>query len=545
MIKNLRLLASLIVIAIVLFPLITGVKVYSQQQLEEEIEIRMDTYGGNVKTLVKIRGDALTNMDILKAYIPKSFYNETTDFIQVEGVDQNDETVPLDFTLSDIDDNYLLQVRLEDGVKTVVVNIYQPEEIIPVEPRRYLVRILSYLKLNADVRMSDVVIRPPLDVSGVAEELPIGYSQAQVSPEGVTPAQFEISRVLSEADIRILNKTLIEEIPLRQATSTKTSLILADAWVNMTLYPSFEGKLHGEMNIKLENKDLITWPRDTEIQLREEYKVIEAKTELGLPVDIGFTGRLYKLKIPYDVRPGDKITFSITFSFEENVTLTSDIIPHLDINIKIPPPTDIPIDRFVIVKSWDNERIDVGYFTARSDRVEIRDRIPLDIPSILNQTGLSYILFTLFSLTIGLIGYRGITKLLEEEIPEDVKKYLDSFVKEIELMGQVINLERRHLEGKVRDKDYIKEKSRIQKKIKELRRSSSKYRETLVRLAKESKALNELLEDIKEVEKAYDELNKLEDSRRRRAITLEQYKEMRKEMITKFEIYSTKVKKRL
>ena len=545
MIKNLRVLTSVILIVMIIIPLIGVVNVYSQQQLEEEIEVRMDTYGGNVRTMVKIKGDTLTNMNILKAYIPKTFYNETTDYLYVEGADQNGDTFPLDFTLSSMGDNYVLEIRLKNGVNAVLVDIYQPEEITPVEPRRYTVKILSYLKLNANVRISDVLIRPPLDMSGIAEELPIGYSQVQVSPEGVSPSQFEISRVLSETDIRILNRTLIEEIPLTQATATKTSLILADSWVNMTLYPNFEGKLYGEMDIVLKNKDLITWPKDTEIQLRDEYKVVEAQTELGLPVDFEFTGRLYKIKIPYDVRPGDKITFNIKFSFEENVTLTNDIIPQLDINIKLPPPTNIPVDKFVIVQSWNNKKIEVNYYTAQSERIGITDRIALDIQSLLNQTGLSYILFTLFALTLGFVAYRGVTKILQEELPEEVKKYLESFVKEMELMGQVIDLERRHLEGKIKDKDYIKEKSRIQRKIKELRRSASKNRESLVRLAEESDALKELLEDIKEVEKAYDELNKLEDSRRRRAITLEQYKEMRKELITKFEMYSTRVKKRL
>ncbi len=545
MIKNLRLWTTIILVLILLIPLIGTSYVYPQQQLEEEIEIRMDTYGGNVRTLVKIRGGALSNMDVLKAYIPKTFYDETTDTLYVEGANQDDETFPLDYTLSSDGDNYILEISLKNGVNAVLIDIYQPEEIVPVEPMRYKVKILSYLKLNANVRTSDVLIRPPLDTSAVAEELPIGYSQVQVSPEGVTPMQFEVSRVLTETDIRILNKTLIEEIPLTQATASRVGLIIADSWANITLYPNFEGKLYGEMYLTIKNRDLITWPRNTEIQIKGFYKIIEAQTELGLPVDFEFTGRVYKIKLPYDMRTGDKITFNIKFYIEENVTLTSDIIPQLDINVYLPPPTNIPVDKFTITQAWDNRKIEMEYYTTQSDKVKVSGRLYLDIQSLLNQTGLSYILFTLFILIVGFVAYRGATKILQEELPEEIKDYLESFIKEMELMSQVIDLERRHLEGKIKDKDYIKEKSRIQRKIKELRRASSKNRDSLIKLAEESDMLKELLDEIKEVEKAYNELNKLEDSRRRRAITLEQYKEMRKELITKFEMYSTKVKRRL
>ena len=546
MIKNLRVLTSIVLLAMIITPLIGIINVHSQQQfLEEEINIRIDTYGGNVRTLVKIKGEALTNMNTLKAYIPKSFYNESTDSVYVEGADQNDETFPLDFTLSSSGENYVLEIKLKNGVNAVLVDIYQPEEIIPVDQRRYSVKILSYLKLNANVRISDVLIRPPLDVSAIAEELPIGYSQVQVSPEGVSPSQYEVSRVLSETDIRILNRTLIENIPLTQATATKTSLILADSWVNITLYPNFEGKLYGEMNITLKNKDLITWPKDTEIQLKDIYKVTSAQTELGLPVDFEYTGRVYKLKLPYDVRPNDKVTLNIKFLIEENVTLTGDVIPQLNIDVKLPPPTNIPVDKFIVIQSWDGKRFEVEYYTAQSEQIGISGKLNLDIQSLLNQTGLSYILFTIFALTLGFVAYRGISKVLQEELPEEVKEYLESFVKEMELMGQVIDLERKHLEGKIKDKEYIKEKSKIQRKIKDLRRSSLKNRDSLVKLAEDSDVLKELLEEVEEVEKAYEELNKLEDSRRRRAISLEQYKEMRKELITKFEMYSTRVRKRL
>jgi len=546
MIKNLRIITSIVIILIIVIPLIEIANVYSQQQfLEEEINIRMDTYGGNVRTSVNIMGEALTNMNVLKAYIPISFYNETTDTIIVRGVNQNDGAFPLEFTLSNTGENYVLEIELKNGVDTVIIDIYQPEEISPIGQGRYSVKILSYLKLNQEVRTTDVQIRPPLDISAIAEELPFGYSQVQVSPEGVTPSQYEISRTLSETDIRILNRTLIDEIPLTQAASGRTSLILADSWVNMTLYPNFDGKLYGEMNLTVKNKDLITWPKDTEIQLNDFYRVTNIQTELGLPIEYEYVGRVYKLKLPYDVRAGDKVIFNIKFLIEENVSLTSDFIPMLNIDVKLPPPTSIPIDRFIVIQSWNNKMIEVDYYMDQSEKIEISGKLNLDIQSLLNQTGISYILFIIFVLTVGLVAYKGLSKVLQEELPEEVKEYLEVFVKEMELMGQVIDLERRHLEGKIRDKWYIKEKSKIQRKIKELRRSSIKSRDTLIKLAEENATLKELLEDIKEVERTYEELNKLEDSRRRRAITLERYKEMRKELITKFEMYSTRVKKRL
>lgn len=546
MVKALKTLGIVLLAVIVMFQTINVIYVYPQgDALEEEIEIRMDTYGGNINTAVIIRGEALLGMNVLEAYIPKSYFNETTDSIYVEGSNVDGEEVPLDFILTSNEEDYVLEIRLDPGVNSILISIFQPEEIKPEGGGRYIVKILSYLHLNAFVRVSDVLIRPPLDVSAVAEELPIGYSQIRVSPEGITPSQFEISRILSETTIKILNRTLVEEIPLTREPVSKTSLILADAWVNMILYPSFEGKILGEMNITLKNNDLITWSKDTEIQFIDLYKITEVQTELGIPVEYDFTGGVYKIMLPYDVRLGDKITFNIKFFIEENITLSESLFPQLNLDIELPPPTNIPVEKFVVIQNWDNMRFEIDYYTKNSEAIKIRGTLNLDIQSLLTQTGLSYILFTIFAVVIGFLIYKGANKILQEELPEEARKYLESFIKEMELMAQVIDLERRHLEGLIKDREYVKEKSRLQRNIKALKRSLSKSRSVIDNLADENDLLKELLEEIKEIEKTYEEINKLEDSRKRRAITLEHYKDMRKELITKFEVYAAKIRKRI
>jgi len=546
MIKAQRILGIILLAVILTFQIPHVIYVYPQgDALEEEIEIRMDTFGGNINTAIIIRGDALQSMDVLKGYIPKSYFNETTDSIYVEGSNAEGEEVPLDFILTSNEENYIIEISLVPGVNSILISIFQPEEIKPEGGGRYTANVLSYLHLNAFVRVSDVLIRPPLDVSAVTEELPVGYSQIRVSPEGVIPSQFEISRLVSETTIRILNRSLVEEIPLTREPASKTSLILADTWVNMVLYPSFEGKILGEMNITLKNNDLITWSKDTEIQFIDLYKITEVQTELGIPVEYDFTGRVYKIMLPYDLRPGDKITFNIKFYIEDNVTFTESLFPQLNVDIDLPPPTDIPVEKFIVIQNWDNMRFEINYYTKNSEAIKIKGILNLDIQSLLTQTGLSYILFMIFTIVVGFLIYKGANKILQEELPTEARKYLESFVKEMELMAQVIDLERRHLEGLIKDREYVKEKTRIQRSIKTLKRSLSKSRGIIDKLAEENKLLKEILEEIKEIEKAYEEINKLEDSRRRRAITLDQYKDMRRELITKFEIYAAKIRKRI
>ncbi len=542
MLKKESIISIFLIISLLLSPIISASA--QQATLDEEIEVRVDTYGGNVNTLIKVSGEALKTLNKLVAYIPSEFINQSIDKITITG-DKGGTSAQLDFDIERKDDLLLIQIPLTDKYQKITIGIYQPERLDPLGDGKYILRILSFVKFNAVVETANIKIRPPLDVSASEPDLPTGFSQIQVSPEGVSPAQFEISRFFTETEIRLINNTKVEDIVLQQRNRNKVSLILADAMIYMKLYPDYTGKIKGNMNVTIQNKDNILWPKGTEIQFNKLYEFTSVKTELGVPVDTDFTGRVYKILIPYQMRPNDKVTFNIEFEISENVSLTEEILPKLRFNFTLAPPLDIPINEFEVVFTWNDQKITKKYYTVKDERINVSGELNMDVLSILNQSGASYILFIILMLALGIVVYSNFNKFIREELPEEVREYLEEFVEEMGLMDKAIDLERRHLEGRIKDKEYIRERSKIHRQIRDIRRKASKNRSMLEKMAADNPTLKEVLEEIKEVEKTWEELNKLEDSRRRRAVTLEEYKEARSQLITKFEIYSTKVKRRL
>ena len=523
-----------------------GLVASQQPNLEEVINIHIDTKGGNVLTTVKISGDGLKISRELTAYLPKEDAKNVYDYVSVQYISESGER---DGNLEvSSDDKYILLhlVDIPQDINEIDIKFFKLEGVVPTEPGKYNVYILSYLRLDKRVTSVDLTLRPPLDVRAVEDEMPIGYSQVQASPPGVTPEQYEVNRFLTETDIKLIEDTRVDILKLEQVSSERVSFILADVYLEMELDAGYQGYLEGNMTLKLINRDKITWPKDTEIYVDSEYEVLKVLTILGAPVDYEFTGKLYKLKLPYPVKPNETFGFNIFFTISDNVSYTGEIFPRLSFNITLKPPTEIPIDQFKVRLGWEkNEIIRDNYNLYGGDLIVISKTVNIDVSKALSESGLSLILISLFIFAVGALIYKNVNRILAEELPEEVRKYLDFFAKEIEVMREAIELEKDHLEGKIKDKDYIKRKASLNKQIKELRRKAREYREELDRMAEDNETLKELLGDIKEVEKLWNELNRLEERRRRRTISLEDYKQSREEVIMRFEIYSSKILRRL
>jgi len=107
-----------------------------------------------------------------------------------------------------------------------VIEIYKPEAVAPDTRGRYTLEVLTYLETNLEITQQNFELRPGLDVKGVDEELPPGFSQVRSSPEGVTPEQYQISRILTETELLLMDETEIETFPLQQVSEERLSLLI-------------------------------------------------------------------------------------------------------------------------------------------------------------------------------------------------------------------------------------------------------------------------------------------------------------------------------
>jgi len=268
------------------------------------------------------------------------------------------------------------------------------------------------------------------------------------------------------------------------------------------------------MNLTITNRDLVVWPSNTEIFLNKTYEIVDAKTQLGRPLEYEFTGRVYKIMTPYHIKPNETLSMTISFTINESIEVIPGLTPTIRYNISLPSPTTIPADVFRVVIPDTGYEETIEYYTDYEEDLRLEGEITISLTDIIEDYGLTYILSSIII-------------ILLQDLPEEVRTFLDQYIEEAKMMRKILELEREYSEGKIRDREFLRRRSQLNKEIREVRRRLSSLRNKVKKLAAENGK----------------KLNNLEESRRKKLIDQETYRKDREELITRFEILLNKLTK--
>ncbi len=529
--------ASLFIILAILITILIIPPAASQGDVRQSIEASVESGGGNLYIKITLAGDGLKSVDTITANLPEDYIGEN-DYLKVY-TRTDDERAEVEFTYS----NGVLEVDTAQLGENLIIEIYKPEAVKPDTKGRYTVEVLTYLETNLETNQQDFEFRPGLDVKGVDEELPPGFSQVRSSPEGVTPEQYQISRILTETELLLMDETEIETFPLQQVSEERVSLLIADTAVEITLDADPRGFLRGVMNLSITNRDLIVWPSNTEIFLNKTYDIVEVKTQLGRPLDYEFTGRVYKVLTPYHIKPNETLTMEISFTINESIEVIPGLTPTIKYNISLPNPTTIPADIFRVAIPDTGYEESVEYYTDYEEDIKVVGEITISLTDIIEDYGLTYILSSIIIIGIAAATYTRIRKILLQDLPEDVRRFIDQYLEEANLMKKILELEKEYSEGRLKDREFLRRRSQLNKEIRDVRRRLSSLRNRVKKLAAENDEIARVIRDVEELEETWKKLNDLEESRRKKLIDQETYRRDREELITRFEILLNKLTK--
>ncbi len=512
--------------------------IYSQGDVRERIDASIESTGGNLYLKASFEGDGLKSVDVIEVKIPETFLDEKG-FLRVY-TGQGGDRKEIEFQYT----GDILRVDTDEINNILVVEIYIPEATIPESRGRYKVGVLSYIDLNIPISQVEFEFRPALDTKAVENLLPPGFTQVKSSPEGVTPEQYEVSRVLSETDILLLGDTEITDFIIEQISEERISLILADTEVYTLLDTDASGSIRGVMNITISNTDLITWPTDTEIFFNKTYRIQNMRTQLGKPVDFEFTGRVYKVQLPYALKPNETITFIIDFTFEEGINVSAGLTPFVKFTLTLPPPTTIPIDKMIVEFPEINFREELEYYTDFSTPLILEGEVQITLTDILEDYGISYILSLIIIVGTTMAAYTRIRKLLLKDLPENVLEFINEYKVKIELMKNILELEKRYSQGELTSREYSKERNKLERKMREFDRKLSTLKREVEKAAEENEEVKMFIKDLEDLDETWKKLRELDEKRRKKTISPDQYKTDREELLTRFEILINKVVKR-
>jgi len=305
------------------------------------------------------------------------------------------------------------------------------------------------------------------------------------------------------------------------------------------------------MRIEAENTGHLPWKSDDYISLfkKDNYENIKAYTELNRELSLNTTRDEYRIKLPYQVSPGNKVVILLRFDVT-NATLASGFLnEEVSYSLKVSNITEAIIDNLSIkVEKYDDKVIyEERYtnYTQFSKPISISGKTNIQPLDTITYYGLGYIIVFLIISGIAFTGYQIYSRSGLREIPEEAKKYFETFKKLTEEMSKFIELEDKRLEGKITERHYLKKRAEINKRITKLKKELEKGRKTMERLASEIGYLQEILEETKNIERNWSELQKLEDRFKRKLINPEDYREKRKEIITMFKTHLTRLESKL
>ncbi len=528
---------SLLIILAILLTILIIPPATSQGDVRQSIEASVESGGGNLYIKITLAGDGLKSVDKITANLPENYIGDN-DYLRVY-TQTDDEKSEVIFTYN----NGVLEVDTSQLGENLIIEIYKPEAVKPDTKGRYTVEVLTYLETNLETNQQDFEFRPGLDVKGVDEELPPGFSQVRSSPEGVTPEQYQISRILTETELLLMDETEIETFPLQQVSEERVSLLIADTAVEIKLDADPRGFIRGIMNLSITNRDLIVWPSNTEIFLNKTYDIVEVKTQLGRPLDYEFTGRVYKVSTPYHIKPNETLTMEISFTINESIEVIPGLTPTIKYNISLPNPTTIPADIFRVAIPDTGYEESVEYYTDYEEDIKVVGEITISLTDIIEDYGLTYILSSIIIIGIAAATYTRIRKILLQDLPEEVRRFIDQYLEEANLMKKILELEKEYSEGRLKDREFLKRRSQLNKEIRDVRRRLSNLRNRVKKLAAENDEIARIIRDVEELEETWKKLNDLEESRRKKLIDQETYRRDREELITRFEILLNKLTK--
>ncbi len=533
-----RLYIPLLAILVILGTALVIPPTYSQERVVQSIDAVVESTGGNLYIKIKVEGDALKTVNRVEAYIPEDYLGEKGSIRTY--TDEGTDRVEIPYQYSD----GVLSVSQTDINEILFIDIYIPEAIVPVERGRYTIDVLTYVEMNIPIAQVEFEFRPALDVKGVDDELPVGFTQVRSSPEGITPEQYEISRILVETEILLLEGTEITTFPLEQSAPNRLSLILADTYAVAVLDADTSGVIRGVLNISITNRDFINWPDGTEIFFNKTYKIKNVKTELGKPVDFEFTGRVYKIQLPYILKPNETIFFVIDFVLEDNVTLIPGITPIVEYDVLLPPPTTIPLDSYRILFPEIGFEQELTYYTDFDEPLRLSGQVQITLIDVLEDYGIVYILSSIVLVGIAAAVYSKARKIVLKDLPDKVLKFINEYEKKIEVMREILELEKKYSEGGISSREYSRKRNQLERKIREVERKLAPLKKEVEELAEENEEVSLILSDMDELDDIWKRLKELDEKKRKRIISPEEYKEDREELLTRFEIVINKILKR-
>jgi len=512
----------------------------------------LEKNGGNLYIFYKLEVSGGPGIDNIIFRLPSDVLNSTRyHYIEVRSTETGTINYSIKYSI-----NYTeIIIYVEDlftlnGNKTIILIIYIPSYIFQEKTQEYKFYLFKAPWINIPISNSKLRVNLPVNTKPI--NVPPGLKSTQESPTGAPQDQYSISgeiSIIEETEDLYVNNTPITYIVTLENTRPPTPPILlleGNATLNIKIMPS--GKVIYSYFYSLINRGLDTLAGDTKVEVKRlqgEEKLF-AYTTLNRSLDTEFGGDRYYVELPYVIQSNNILQFKADHIIIGMVNNTGVLGEKINYQLMISSGVDYfirtlkvrildPMDNII----WSNKYYNISRFNKFNISGEIKTNILYEYT---NSLYYSIPVFIIGVLGLGLILYNSYKNFVLLKFPIDAKPYLSKVKEYIAIMEELIEIEDKYLNKKIRGREYLSRRSKLNKELRHILAEERKIEKKVYKLGEKNTVINNLLDNVNKLISKWNELKRLEEEFLSKKIRPDEYTEYRKNILIDFKTIITRIK---